>query len=701
MIAERVILAGNEENDVKRILTEAGIEFAVCEDADTAVKLAQTGAAILIFADDYPNVPLSMDAKLLERAAKKNVRIFVEFPETIPGVQVAAPRHVTFERGVIASRGFTPRLEPMQIVMLQDCTFIPVNDLPSHMVLAKVAGYDNAVYGLTDTEVYPLLFTHPTENILIATTQFSRFIRARFAPADAWEAVWNMILGWLLPGEKIPDLTWTSVVRPAYLPNTTLAPEAENKAIVKGTEWFYQANIFMDPSWRKIYDDEARDWQMNGDPVPNHLDWPHGNGECGALEGLRSNIRRDGSQEMSWWVRNDCNAEIIGALAFSGTVNRQERYLQTARNLDQFVYQESILSQGDRAREDSPEFGLIGWNDVARYSEDLNGFGVYYGDDNARGLLAGMAANSILDSAKTRERLIQCLLANFRTTSPTGFRRHRIDTPDLVKNGWQYYFETPFTNYSPHYQSYLWACYLRAYEQTKYAPLLERSLAAITAMMETYPNKWHWTNGIQQERARMLLPLAWLYRVTGSDEHLKWLHLMADELLAYQTECGGIREALGDTANGKYHAPQNNSEYGTTEAPLIQADGDPVCDWLYTANFAFLGLHEAATATGDSKMQAAVDKMAELLCRIQVKSESHPELDGAWFRAFDMKRWDYWGSAADIGWGPWCVESGWTQGWILMVLAFRKLNTTLWDTWNNQVPAEAFEKIRKQMGLPE
>lgn len=32
-------------------------------------------------------------------------------------------------------------------------------------------------------------------------------------------------------------------------------------------------------------------------------------------------------------------------------------------------------------------------------------------------------------------------------------------------------------------------------------------------MMASYPEQWSWTNGIQQERARMILPLAWLYRV--------------------------------------------------------------------------------------------------------------------------------------------------------------------------------------------
>ena len=65
-------------------------------------------------------------------------------------------------------------------------------------------------------------------------------------------------------------------------------------------------------------------------------------------------------------------------------------------------------------------------------------------------------------------------------------------------------------------------------------------------MMEGYPEQWSWTNGIQQERARMILPLAWLYRVAPTEEHLDWLHFMTNELLRNQVPCGGIREELGD-----------------------------------------------------------------------------------------------------------------------------------------------------------
>ena len=52
---------------------------------------------------------------------------------------------------------------------------------------------------------------------------------------------------------------------------------------------------------------------------------------------------------------------------------------------------------------------------------------------------------------------------------------------------------------------------------------------------------------------------------------------------------------------------------------------------------------------------------------------------GAWFRAFDFQRWDYWASNADLGWGAWSIESGWTQSWITSTLALRHLKTSLWD----------------------
>ncbi|MCY2930880.1 MAG: hypothetical protein NTV86_15595 [Planctomycetota bacterium] len=260
----------------------------------------------------------------------------------------------------------------------------------------------------------------------------------------------------------------------------------------------------------------------------------------------------------------------------------------------------------------------------------------------------------------------------------------------MQKYGWLYHWDRDESLFAPHFESWIWACYLWLYARTHFAPLLERTRAGIAAMMKAYPHEWHWTNGLQQERARMLLPLAWLVRVDDTPEHRAWLYRIADDLLACQDECGAIREELGSVGHGRYGPPASNEKYATAEAPLIQENGDPVADMLYTSNFAIVSLTEAAAATGDARLDKAADKLAEFLVRIQVSSREHPELHASWFRAFDYKRWEYWASNADAGWGVWCNETGWTVGWIATLLALRANKTNFWDfTADSKIAAVA------------
>ncbi len=195
----------------------------------------------------------------------------------------------------------------------------------------------------------------------------------------------------------------------------------------------------------------------------------------------------------------------------------------------------------------------------------------------------------------------------------------------------------------------------------------------------------------------MLLPLAWMIRLDETPQHRAWLEQIADDMMEDQVACGAIREELGQLGKGDYAPPKSNAQYGTNEASLIQQNGDPLADMLYTCNFTFLGLHEAYAATGNSKYRTMEDKLAEFFLRIQVKSPRHPELDGAWYRAFDFSIWDYWGSNADSGWGAWSVETGWTQGWIITVLSLRELNNNLWDLTRHSHIADKFEPIRRSM----
>jgi len=186
------------------------------------------------------------------------------------------------------------------------------------------------------------------------------------------------------------------------------------------------------------------------------------------------------------------------------------------------------------------------------------------------------------------------------------------------------------------------------------------------------------------QRARIILPLAFLVRANDTARHRQWLQTAIDGLATRQ-HCdaeGGwcaFKEELSHPGWGGSTRVPNNDDYGTFEAPLNQENDDPVSDFLYTSNFAFLGLHEAAAVTGNATVKAMEDSLANYLVRVQARSTEHPEMDGAYARAFDYQKWESWASDADIGWGAWSVETGWTQSWITTTMGMRLLNTSLWE----------------------
>jgi hypothetical protein len=195
--------------------------------------------------------------------------------------------------------------------------------------------------------------------------------------------------------------------------------------------------------------------------------------------------------------------------------------------------------------------------------------------------------------------------------------------------------------------------------------------------MAQYPQGWRWGDNL--DRSHMLLALAWLVRVEDTPEHRQWLLQVAHELVEKQQPCGAVPERLVGAKTGHYVAPPTNESYGTSETPLIHAEGDPVSDQLYTTSFILLGLREAVAVTHDSALKQAEDKLAGYIVRIQVKADAMPYLDGTWFRAFDYHRWDYWSSSGDMGWGAWAAEAGWGPAWSGIVLGLRQRGTSLWD----------------------
>jgi hypothetical protein len=679
-------LACEPQNDMCRILADNAIPFDRRATAKEAIEMSPDGAGILILADGYPGTPTPVDLAVLEKARLKHQRVYVEFPDALPDLVIGEIHGIEWERAVVASDVFGS-VQKGRILMIHGCRYVDVASPEAHIVLGRVAGFDHAVYGLPEAS-HPILFEHPVGGLLVATTQLSQVQTARYAPAEAWQRIWQWILSYVTQTDH-PALTWHATVRPTWRRDSILPENSETQAMRRGVQWFHNAHLFVHPDWQKEADRRVVAFP-DGTGVGPEPTWPVGDGSCGMLEGASARIHPDGSQDWRYFLRNDCMGESAMALAFDHALYGSALNKTIAGNLNDFIYVHSDFAGGPRGRVDSPSYGLVRWTNA-------DGDGVYYGDDNARSMIGTMAVSGLLGESRWNKPLLRCLLANLRTTGPQGFRSNRLTESLLQEKGWRHFWTTERTNVAPHYECWLWASFLWAYHQTGYQPFLDRPRRALETTMGAYPDGWRWTNGFQQERARMLLPLSWLVRVDDTPEHRQWLMTIAGELLQFQDDCGAIREELGPADRGSYGVPKTNEAYGTAEAPLIQENGDPLCDLLYTTNFAFVGLHEAACVTGDAALKQAVDQLAEFLCRIQVTSEARPEFDGAWFRAFDFGRWDYWASNADLGWGAWSIESGWTQGWIAAVLGLRKLNRSLWDVTQNDRIADHLGPLVAEM----
>lgn len=655
-----------------------------------AVTHAANGDSVLILAEGYPTTTTSVNAAFFTQAAGKSLRVYVEFPSMLPGLTVSAQHGEPYERAVVNSTFFGTDLQATRIVSINGMKYQPTNFTgAAHLVAARVAGFDTAVFGLPTT-TYPLLFEQPN-NVLVATTKLSGFVKGRYAPQEAWEKIWDAVLSRVAPDLSIPSLTWTPVVHATYGPGDPLPVGYQLQAITRGVRWYNKAKMIVHPTTF-----------TNADRIPAlPPETPAGDGTMGSMEAVLSIIAGDGTQTLSSVRRSDCMSETAMALAFGGSLLSDPSCTTVAHNILDYTYFTSEARKNERSDPNNGNYGLIAWglNNNAWYR-------VNYGDDNARVILSTLAAAAVNNDATWDEATMMCLLGNLRTAGTLGFRGDHIDVDPLTANGWEYYFNQSPVSYAPHFESWLWACYLWAYGQTGDPLFLTKARTAIGMTMAQYTDGWRWTNGLAQEKARIVLPLAWLVRVDDTAEHRGWLMQAVNGLLALQDSSGAIEEELGIPGKGMFPPPGSNAAYGTTEASLIQHNGDKVSDLLYTTNFAMIALHEAAaTATAANMPEAAAirsgaDKLAEFLCRIQITSATLPQVDGGWFRAFDYGRWEPWGSNSDAGWGAWAIESGWTQAWIISTLALRETHTSLWDLTKNSNIETHHAALRAQMIPP-
>ncbi|HKI88007.1 MAG TPA: hypothetical protein VKA38_03200, partial [Draconibacterium sp.] len=173
-----IILSCNENNDLYQTLIKNDVSCKRYATPAEAIEKAGEGSAVMLLADGYPNIKTETDKTLLGKAQQKKVRLYVEYPSYLPGTEIGEPQRTHWERAVISSDAFAPDLQKLRILAIHDCHFVPVENDNPDIVIARVAGFDKAVYGLPN-ETFPVLYEMPQQgsqgSVLVSTTKLSQF----------------------------------------------------------------------------------------------------------------------------------------------------------------------------------------------------------------------------------------------------------------------------------------------------------------------------------------------------------------------------------------------------------------------------------------------------------------------------------------------------------------------------------------------
>lgn len=661
---------------------------------DTAAPSPDRHAALLVLAPQYPQcLPLSPEARqaiAAFRAAGKSV--YLEYAE-FPGVTTASPLPAVFERLCLpATDPLQTGLPDLSILEEHSSRYLPLSVGDGQVLLAyqRVAGTDRAVFGPA-AEQQPALVSLPPApgRLLVAATALSNWQRGRYRPTRSWQALMRSILLALLPPAQAATVrarcldleVWTEprewavvgekvqvCARTAADRVTVRGPGDRDLAVRKEDGVWRSAALALTPgthTWRVTV---ARGEAQREAPVSvtlgarreryrqavaRNLAWferaqmliaPAGN--AGVREGFTNLITPDGKPTVAGCPRVDCISECALLFAVYGRVCQDRQWLQRGRQMLDYTARRFQIT--------SPNTWYFGhWQSRGEFRDDGSTLYVFNDDSGAATLfsLLGYAETGSEEQLRAGLRGVEyfCHVATRQEGLFGGMPHRDYEGSGHLGVSWPTLRAGAQKQAAPHVMGLPLAALLLAYQLTGEPRYLQAGERGCRTLMERYP-QWSLVTSRSCEHARMLLPLALLQKVAPEAEHRQWLDTVAAYLLSRQDPCGAIREWDG------YH-PSRNETFGTAETSVFQQNGEAISDQLYNTGFALMHLALAAQVTQDPRLLRAAEHLGDYLTRLQIREDS--PYDGTWLRAFDFERWEYFGSSADVGWGPYCSETGW------------------------------------------
>ncbi len=550
----------------------------------------------------------------IEAQVKKGKRVFAEYVASIGHVYFELPVSTRFDRLVYCSdrdavNGLTVgmllddqcgmRLKPHDISCVHTAPILQYTAINGHdRIDVREEFYDS----ISDRALW---FDQP-DNLLICSFRMANFVKARFSPNAVIKQVVSFIVSWLMDAKVEVDIS------PAYTTGKwedqlQLQQQVE-QSVHLAMEWFDRSGT--------LYDE----------------------GKSGVLEGFGTEVYPDGKQKVSTMRRVDCIGEVSLPYFLNYLRTLNDRSLTVSNQLQQCIYDYYFSREADEL------YGMIRWTEEA--------WGICYQDDVARAVIPQLLKCLYTGSKDHLGDMTAALQFLVRTTGMDGTRGFRTDNIQLTPEKLRKLRDEPGNLPCAHYNGYYYAALLLAHKLTEIEEFLTTAMKGLETIMSVYPETVR-EQSQTQEYCRLILPLSWLFWVTGDPAHKEWLYRVTHDLQQYKHKSGAYVEwDEGYKANMR-------QEKGQGESSLLVHNGDPIVDLLYSNNWLPSAFIQAYFVTKDDYFLSLWEETAKFMITAQIYSDD-PVLHGAWARGFDAELGEVFGSPADQGWGPWAIESGWT-----------------------------------------
>jgi len=114
----------------------------------------------------------------------------------------------------------------------------------------------------------------------------------------------------------------------------------------------------------------------------------------------------------------------------------------------------------------------------------------------------------------------------------------------------------------------------------------------------------------------------------------------------------------------------------TFETGIACSNDDEIADNLYVNNHLAVGLQMAGWAPEVGLDDSVIEKLLDFQANSQPLCALHGRT-GAWTRAFNLKTGDPFAFNGDVGWGPYCTMTGWSNAMIVISFLMRLGNNKI------------------------